>query len=122
MSGKIVCLVEIEGDSHSQAIAKEVALHAVAEAPEFMSPENVPHDVKAREEDIAREQVKGKPQNIMDKIIEGKLKSFYEATCLPLQKFVKDPSITVAEYVEQEGKKIGKSLHVKSFLRWQVGE
>lgn len=122
MSGKIVCLVEIEGDSHHQALAKEVALHAVAEAPEFMSPESVPADVKAREEEIAREQVKGKPQNIVDKIVEGKMKAFYEATCLPFQKFVKDPSITVAHHVEQEGKKTGKTLHVKNFVRWQVGE
>ncbi len=122
MAGKIVCLVEIEGDSHQQALAKEVALHAVAEAPEFMSSEDVPSEVKAREVEIAKEQVKGKPENIVEKIVEGKMKAFYEATCLPLQKFVKDSSITVGQYVDQEGKKIGKPLRIKAFVRWQVGE
>lgn len=122
MGGKILCLVEIVGASDQQALAKEVALHAVAEAPEYMGPGDVPASVKAREEEIAVAQVKGKPQNIVDKIVEGKMQAFYAATCLPLQKFVKDPSITVQQYVEQEGKKVNKSLAVKSFIRWQVGE
>ncbi|MBI5274164.1 MAG: elongation factor Ts [Chlamydiales bacterium] len=122
MGGKILCLVEISGASDQQGLAKEVALHAVAEAPEYMGPADVPASVKAREEEIAKAQVQGKPQNIIAKIVDGKMQAFYAATCLPLQKFVKDPSITVQQYVEQEGKKTNKHLVVKSFIRWQVGE
>ncbi len=57
-------------------------MHVAAESPEYLAPEEVPADVKAREEEIARGQVKGKPANIIDKIVEGKIKAFYDQVCL----------------------------------------
>ena len=79
-------------------------------------------DVLAKEEEIARSQIQNKPPEIMDKIIQGKLKAFYEQSCLLNQKFVKEPSMNVADYVAQEGKKAGKTLEVVEFVRWQIGE
>lgn len=122
MGGKIVCMVEIEGANDVEALAKEVAMHVAAEAPEYISPEQIPADVIEKEKDIARAQVQGKPENIIEKIIQGKMNAFYDDVCLPRQKFVKDPSQTVEKYVAAEGKKNGKELVVKNFVRWQVGE
>lgn len=122
MGGKIVSLVELSGGNSAEAIAKEVAMHVAAEAPEFLSADEIPADVKAREEEIAKEQVKGKPENIIDKIVQGKLNAFYDAVCLPRQKFVKDPSQSVENFVAAQGKNMGADLKIKSFLRWQIGE
>ncbi len=122
MGGKIVCLVEIKGASDQDALARDIAMHVAAEAPDFLKAENVPADLLAKEEEIARSQIQNKPPEIMEKIVKGKLNAFYEKSCLVNQKFVKEPSKTVATYVADEGKKAGKTLEVIDFARWQIGE
>ncbi|MCB1082303.1 MAG: elongation factor Ts [Chlamydiia bacterium] len=122
MGGKIVCLVEIKGANDQQALAKEVAMHIAAESPDYLKPEDVPSDVLAKEEEIARSQIQNKPPEIQDKIVQGKLNAYYEQSCLVKQKFVKDPSKSVEQYVAEEGKKAGKTLEVIAFARWQIGE
>ena len=122
MGGKIVCLVEIKGASDQVALARDVAMHVAAEAPDYLKAENVPTDLLAKEEEIARSQIQNKPPEIMEKIVKGKLNAFYEQSCLVNQKFVKEPSKTVAAYVADEGKKAGKTLEVIDFARWQIGE
>jgi elongation factor Ts len=121
MAGKIVALVEIDGKGGVEHLAREIAMHIAAESPDYLKPEEVPADVKAREEEIAREQVKGKPPQIVDKIVEGKIKAFYDQVCLLCQKFVKDNSKTIADLVAEEGKKLGHPLVLKRFVRWEVG-
>jgi elongation factor Ts len=126
MGGKIVTLVEIDGQgaagSGHEHLAKEIAMHVAAESPEYLKAEDVPADVKAREEEIARGQVVGKPPQIVDKIVEGKMKAFYDQVCLLGQKFVKDNSISIADLVAAEAKKSGQNLVLKRFIRWKVGE
>jgi elongation factor Ts len=122
MGGKIVALVEIEGASGCEALARDIAMHIAAEAPEYLRPEEVPADVKAREEEIGRAQVQGKPANVIDKIVEGKLKAFYDQVCLLCQKYIRDNSMTIAALLESESKKLGKTLTLRRFIRWQVGE
>lgn len=122
MGGKIVTLVEIEGRSGFEQLAREIAMHVAAESPDYLKPEEVPASVREREEEIARGQVVGKPAQIVDKIVEGKLKAFYDQVCLLGQKFVKDNAITIAQLVENEAKKAGQPLVLKWFLRWKVGE
>ncbi len=122
MSGKIVTLVEIDGGGEHEHLAKEIAMHVAAESPEYLRPEEIPAAVRAREEDIARSQVVGKPPQIVDKIVEGKLKAFYDQVCLLGQKFVKDNAVTIADLVANEAKKSGKHLVLKRFVRWKVGE
>jgi len=121
MGGKIVTLVEIDGTDGLDVFCREIAMHIVAESPDYLDAHEVPIDVKAREEEIASEQVKGKPEQIKAKIVEGKLNAFYDQVCLLRQKFVKDPSITIAALIEKESKQIGHPLTLKRFIRWKVG-
>lgn len=121
MGGKIVTLVELTGAGEEE-LAREIAMHVAAEAPDYLSPEEVPADVKAREEEIARAQVKGKPENIIDKILVGKMKAFYDQVCLIHQKFIKDNAVSVQELVEKRAKETGKPLSIRKFIRWQMGQ
>lgn len=121
MGGKIVTFVEIEGGEGMESLAKDIAMHVAAESPDYLKPEEVPLDVRAREEEIARSQVQGKPANIVDKIVEGKLKAFYDQVCLLGQKYVKDNSLTIADLVVKEGKSAQKPLAISRFLRWRIG-
>lgn len=121
MGGKIVTMVEIGGDTDQAALAKDIAMHIAADAPEYLKPEDIPEDIIAKEKEIAREQIGNKPENIIEKILEGKLRGFYEQSCLTYQKFVKDPSITVGALVEQAGNKASQPLQITRFARWQVG-
>ncbi len=122
MGGKIVTLVELEGGAGQEALAREIAMHVAAESPDYLTQDEVPADVKAREEEIARAQVTGKPAQIIDKIVEGKIKAFYDQVCLLKQKFVKDNTITVEALVEKEAKRLGKPIKIRRFVRWKVGE
>jgi elongation factor Ts len=121
MNGKIVCVVELSGGDGEEQLARAIAMHAAAEAPEYLSPEEIPQEVREREEEIARSQVKGKPENIVGKIVEGKLKAFYDQVCLNNQKFVKDNTISVAQLLENESKRLGRKLAIRRFVRWKVG-
>lgn len=121
MNGKILTLVKIEGASGLETLAKEIGMHIAAESPSFLNPSEVPETILEKEREIALSQVQGKPANITEKIVEGKIKAFLDAECLVCQKYVKDNSLSVAEVVEQEGKKLGKQLKLALFIRWQVG-
>ncbi len=122
MGGKIVTLAEIQGASGVEALARDIAMHIAAESPDYLNSDEIPADVKAREEEIARSQITGKPENIIGKIVEGKMKTFYASVCLLDQKFVKDNSITIADLVAKEGKSLGKPLVLRRFIRWKIGE
>lgn len=121
-AGKLVTVVEITGSSEEIALAKEIAMHVAAEAPEYLNQEEIPERVIAHEKEIARAQIKGKPENIVEKILEGKLRAYYDQVCLVNQRFVKNSDITIADLVANRGKEIGKSLQLSYFLRWKIGE
>lgn len=121
MGGKIVVAVELSGGAGQEALARDIAMHVAAESPEYLRPEDVPADIKAKEEEIARSQVQGKPANIVDKIVEGKVKAFCDQVCLICQKYVKDNTITIAGLLEKEGKRLNKHLALKAYHRWKVG-
>lgn len=120
--GKLVTLVEISGSSDVTDLAKDIAMHVAAEAPEFLTHEEIPERVIAHEKEIARAQIQGKPDNIVEKILEGKLRAYYDQVCLVNQRFIKDTDLSVAEVVAQRGKEMGTSLKLSYFLRWRVGE
>jgi elongation factor Ts len=121
MGGKIVVAVILSGGAGQEALARDIAMHVAAESPEYLRPEDVPADVKAKEEEIARSQVQGKPANIVDKIVEGKIKAYYDQMCLVCQKYVKDNTITIAALLEREGKRLNKHIGLKAYHRWKVG-
>lgn len=122
MGGKILTIVEITGSSGEEALAKDIAMHAAAAAPEFLSPEQVPSDVIQNEKDIAQGQIKGKPENIVAKIVEGKINAFYDANCLMRQKYIRDDNLTISDLVSKRAKETGKPLAVTNFIRWTVGQ
>lgn len=119
--GKLVTLVEIEGSNDEQALAREIAMHCAAESPEYLSSNEVPERIKEHEKEIARAQVANKPTGVQDKIIEGKLQAYYKQVCLLVQPYVKDPSHTVEQVVNNRSKETGKALKISQFLRWNVG-
>lgn len=122
MGGKIVTLVELGGGSGAELIARDIAMHVAAESPDYLKSEDVPADVKEREKEVARGQIAGKPPQIIEKIVEGKLKAFYDQVCLLNQKFVKDNSMTITALLDMESKRFGKPLTLRRFVRWKVGE
>lgn len=122
MGGKLVVVVEIEGASDQEGIAKEIAMHIAAESPDYLKPEEIPAHILAREEEIARSQVEGKPANIVDKIVSGKVKAFTDQVCLIHQKYIKDNSVTISQFLDICSKKVGKPLSIRCFWRWKVGQ
>lgn len=122
MDGKILSFVEIEGSTDVASLARDIAMHAAAEAPEYISIADVPNDIKAKEEEIARSQIKGKPEPVIAKILEGKMAAFYNRVCLDHQNYIKDDTITISELLKREEKRVGTHLHIKTYLRWKAGE
>lgn len=98
-------------------------MHIAAAAPQYTTRDQVPADVVEREKSIYREQLaaEGKPAEVAEKIIEGKLNKFYEEICLMDQKFVKDDSITIANLIEQKVLAIGENIKIGRFVRMQLG-
>jgi elongation factor Ts len=131
MGGKIGVLVEVNCESDFvartddfQALVKEIAMHIAAAAPTYVRREDVPADVLEREKDVYRGQMasSGKPANVIDKIIEGKLNSFYEQTCLLDQPSIRDPKVTIGQMVTAAIAKLGENMSVARFARFKVGE
>lgn len=122
LGGKIVTVVEIEGSGDEEALAKDIAMHVAAAAPDYVSPEQVPQDVIDREKEIYKTQLKGKPEQIMDKILTGKINSFFNEICLTRQNYIRDDKVSIEELVNARGKEVGKPLKITRFIRWAIGQ
>ena len=129
--GKLGVLVEINSETdfaarsdEFQILVKDIAMHIAAQNPLYVKREDVPAEVLEKEREIYRDQARasGKPANIVDKIAEGKLESYFEMACLYDQKFVKDPNITVKELINNLVGKIGENIQVRRFARFKTGE
>lgn len=121
LGGKIVTATEIKGSNNEEGIAKDIAMHIAAASPEYLSPDKVPQEVINNEKDIARAQIQGKPANIIEKIVEGKVNAYYDTNCLVNQKYIRDDSVTIADLVSKRAKETGKPLALVNFVRWTVG-
>ena len=129
MGGKIGVLVEVNCESDFvartdkfQELTKELAMHIAAANPTYVRREEVPADIVEREKDIYRDQVKGKPAQVVDKIVEGKLNSFYQQFCLMEQASVRDPDVTIAQLVQDAIRILGENITIARFVRMKVGE
>jgi elongation factor Ts len=129
MGGKIGVLVEVNCESDFvartekfQELAKEIAMHIAAANPTYVRREDVPADVVAREREIYKDQVKDKPAQVIDKIVDGKLNSFYQQFCLLDQASVRDPNVTIAQLVQDAIRLLGENISVTRFVRMKVGE
>ncbi|MCO5043695.1 MAG: translation elongation factor Ts [Kiritimatiellae bacterium] len=110
----------IGADAFKEAV-KDVALHIAASNPAYLQRADVPADVLAAEKEIYAKQVEGKPANIIEKIVSGKLEKFYQQNCLVEQAFVKDPDQTITEMLAARGKDVGDTFIIRRFVRYQVG-
>lgn len=122
LGGKIVTVVEIEGAPGEEDLAKDIAMHVAAASPDYLVPSEVPVETIEQEKEIAKSQLKGKPENIIDKILTGKIEAYYDQVCLTRQKFIRNDSLSIAELVEKRSKETGKPLKLVSFVRWNVGQ
>ena len=131
MGGKIGVLVEINCETDFvaktddfQAMGKDIAMHIAASNPLYVRPDELPEDALNREKEIYKSQLReeGKPEKIWDKIIEGKLKKYYEDVCLTEQKFIKNTDITVGTLVSNMIAKTGENIIIRRFARFQLGE
>lgn len=106
-----------------QELAHDLAMQVVAAKPAYVSMEDVPEKVLEAQRDIYRKEAveSGKPEQVVDRIVEGKMAKFYEDVCLLEQPFIKDPSITVGELVKQKNAVLGENIVVRRFARLEVG-
>ena len=130
MGGKVGVLVEVNCETDFvaktedfQALVKDVAMHIAASSPLYISKEDVPADVLQKEKEIYKAQVaaQGKPENVQDRIAEGKLKDYYAQFCLLEQPFVKDSKLTIGQLVQEKIAIIKENIVVRRFARFQVG-
>jgi elongation factor Ts len=123
LGGKIMTLVELNGAADQSPLAKDIAMHVAAADPQYLEPTDVPQSVIDQEKEIAKSQIKGKPDFVIEKILSGKIEDFYKQNCLIRQIYIKDDSLTIKELVEKKGQQIGKpELKIARFTRWNVGQ
>lgn len=130
MGGKIGVLVEVNCETDFVAknddfidFCKNAAMQIAATAPEAIVPEDLPKEVCDRERKVYEDQVRemGKPENIIDKIVEGKMQKFYNDACLLTQPYIKDPKMTLQDIMNELIAKIGEKIVIKRFSRFQIG-
>jgi elongation factor Ts len=129
LQGKVGVLVEVNCETDFVAkndifreFVKDLTLHIAAAHPLYVVRDEVPEAVIEREREIYREQVKGKPANVVEKIVDGKLDKFYGSVCLLDQAFIKDPDKTIKDLVASKIAELGENIVVRRFARFAVGE
>src|SRR3954471_12322986 len=129
LQGKVGVLVEVNCETDFVAknekfrdFVKDITLHIAAAHPQFVSREEVPASVLDSERAIYAGQVKGKPENVIDKIVAGKLDKFYSTVCLLEQGFIKNPDQTIKELVATKIAELGENIVIRRFTRYSVGE
>lgn len=131
MGGKIGVLLEVNCETdfvaktdQFQQLIRDIAMHIAAANPAAVGRDQVPADVVERERGVYREQMResGKPEQIWDKIVEGKLEKFYAESALLEQPFVKNPDLTVGQLITEVSSKTGEKIEVRRFTRFALGE
>jgi elongation factor Ts len=129
LQGKVGVLVEVNCETDFVAkneifreFVKDMTLHIAAAHPVYVVRDEVPGAVIEREREIYREQVKGKPANVVEKIVDGKLEKFYGSVCLVDQAFIKNPDQTIKDLVSSKIAQLGENIVIRRFARYAVGE
>ncbi len=129
--GKIGVMIEVNCETdfvaktdEFQALVKDLSLHIAAASPQYLSREKVPQEVIEKEKDIFASQAKdsGKPEKIIDRIVQGKIEKFYGESCLLEQSFVKDPDQTIQDILARAIAKLGENITIHRFVRYQLGQ
>jgi elongation factor Ts len=131
MGGKVGVLVEVNCETDFvartpdfQTLAKEIAMHIAAASPLVVKREDLPTDQLEKEKEIYRAQFAGqnKPANVIEKIVEGKIESYYSQVCLMDQPSVRDPNVTIKQMVAAATAKTGENVTINRFVRFKLGE
>ena len=129
--GRIAALIELNCETDFVArtedfkgLAHDLAMQVAATDPQYIAPEDIPPDVLEEEKAKYRAQAQemGKPPHVVERIVEGKLKSFYDEVCLLRQPFIKDDDITVNELIAEKIAKLGENIVVRRFVRYELGK
>lgn len=130
-NGKVGVLVEVNCETDFVArtddfksLAKEIALHIASAAPVAVDKDGVPVEKVEVERRIAEEQAKasGKPENIVQRMVEGKVEAFYKDNCLIYQPWIREPKKSIADLIKETSAKVGENIQVRRFVRFQMGE
>jgi elongation factor Ts len=129
LQGRVGVLIEVNCETDFVAknenfreFVKDLTLHIAAAHPSYVNREQVPAELIERERDIYRAQIKGKPNNVVEKIVDGKLDKFYSSICLLDQAFIKNPDQTIKDLVASKIAELGENIVVRRFARYAVGE
>ena len=129
LQGRVGVLIEVNCETDFVAknenfreFVKDLTLHIAAAHPSYVSREQVSAELIEREREIYRAQVKGKPENVVEKIVDGKLDKFYSSICLLDQAFIKNPDQTIKELVASKIAELGENIVIRRFARYAVGE
>ena len=130
-NGRVGVMVEVNCETDFVArsesfrkFAHEIALQVAASAPRWLKDEHIPEDVLQKERDIARDRAlqEGKPEKIVDRIVDGRVDKFKEENTLMLQAYIRDDSLTIQDYLHATISTIGENIVIRRFVRWEVGE
>ncbi len=128
MGGKVGVLIELACEKSEtiaspayQELAKDLTLHVAAAAPEFRNRNEVPAETVDAEKDIFRKQLVGKPENIIDNILTGKINKFFSTICFLEQGFVKEDKVSITDFIAGKAKELGDTITVKRYVRYQLG-
>ncbi|WP_069649578.1 translation elongation factor Ts [Caloranaerobacter ferrireducens] len=129
--GRIGVLVEVNSETDFVAkneefrqFVRDIAMQIAAQNPKYVSREEVPTEVIEKEKEILKQQAlnEGKPEHIVEKMVEGRLEKFYKEVCLLEQPFIKDPDVTIKDILTEKIAKIGENIKIRRFVRYEVGE
>jgi len=127
--GRVGVMVEVNCETdfvarteQFRAFAHDLALHIAASSPRYVDVDKIPPEVLETERAAARTLAQGKPANVIDRIVEGRMEKFYVASCLMRQPFVKNEDLTVADLLKQTIAMIGENVIIRRFARWELGE
>lgn len=129
LAGKVGVLVEVNCETDFVAkndnfrdFVKDITLHIAAAHPLYVTREEVPSALLDKEREVYAAQVKGKPENIVQKIVDGKIDKFYGTICLLDQAFIKNPDVTIRDFIKAKIAELGENIVIRRFARYQVGE
>ncbi len=130
-NGRIGAMLELNSETDFvarnedfKALANDLVMHVAAAAPEYVSPEEVPAEIVAKEKEIEKAKLleSGKPADKIDQILEGKIAKYYSQVCLLKQPFVKNPDVTIEDMLNEKTAAIGEKLAVRRFVRYELGK
>ena len=131
MGGKIGVMIEVNCETdfvaktpEFKAFVRDIAMHIAAANPKYLNREEVPAEILDKEREILRAQAlnEGKPEKIVDRMVEGRVEKYYKENCLVDQQFVKNPDLTITQFVNERIQTTGENIKIRRFVRYEMGE